>query len=150
VTIPRAVDPATGWLISPIVATALCDFVAAMLASRDFKEIRRKRLPIFMSGADHATAFALEHARTIYPCGSSCGLAKRSIWPEISPVSKPRQSPDVRERALAYDQSESVAEHEAQTLVGKRMKALQINRQRMNARSKWRRRGDGGRRSFNL
>jgi hypothetical protein len=28
--------------------------VAAMLASRDFKGIRRKRLPIFMLGADHA------------------------------------------------------------------------------------------------
>ena len=31
--------------------------------------------------------------RTICPCGSSCGLAKPSIWPEISPVSKPRRSP---------------------------------------------------------
>ncbi len=31
-----------------------CDFVATMQVSRDFKEIRRKRLPIFMSGADHA------------------------------------------------------------------------------------------------
>ncbi len=52
------------------------------------------------------------------------------------------------ERALADDQSESVAEQEAQTLMGKRMKALQINRQRMNARSKRRLRGDHGRRSF--
>ena len=56
----------------------------------------------------------------------------------------------IHQRALADDQAESVAEQEAQTLVGKRMKALQINRQRMNARSKGRRRGDGGRRSFNL
>jgi hypothetical protein len=33
---------------------ALSDLVAAMLVSLDFKECRRKRLPIFMSGADHA------------------------------------------------------------------------------------------------
>jgi hypothetical protein len=56
----------------------------------------------------------------------------------------------VHQRAFADDQSESVAEHQARTLVGKRMKALQINRQRMDARSKRRRRGDGGRRSFYL
>src|ERR1019366_167836 len=31
--------------------------------------------------------------RTICPCGSSCGLVRPSIWPEISPVSPPRQSP---------------------------------------------------------
>ena len=31
--------------------------------------------------------------RTICPCGSSCGLARPSIWPERSPVSKPRRSP---------------------------------------------------------
>ena len=35
-------------------ALAALDLVAAMLVSRDFKEIRRKGLPIFMSGADHA------------------------------------------------------------------------------------------------
>ena len=52
------------------------------------------------------------------------------------------------ERALADDQAESVAEQQAQTLIGKRLKALAIYRQRMNARSKWRRRGDRGRRSF--
>jgi len=34
--------------------TALGGLVAAMLAGRDFKGIRRKRLPIFMLGADHA------------------------------------------------------------------------------------------------
>jgi hypothetical protein len=33
---------------------AVIGLVAAMLASRDFKGIRRKRLPIFMLGADHA------------------------------------------------------------------------------------------------
>jgi len=32
----------------------ICGLVAAMLASRYFKGIRRKRLPIFMLGADHA------------------------------------------------------------------------------------------------
>jgi len=44
--------------------------------------------------------------------------------------------------------AESVAEHEAQTLVGKRLKALAIYRQSMNARSKWRLRGDSGRRKL--
>jgi len=34
--------------------------VAAMLASRDFKGIRRKRLPIFMLGADHAFQASFE------------------------------------------------------------------------------------------
>ena len=38
-----------------VAKLAACnDLVAAMLASRDFKGIRRKRLPIFMLGADHA------------------------------------------------------------------------------------------------
>ena len=36
------------------VYKAIRDFVATMQVSRDFKEIRRKRLPIFISGADHA------------------------------------------------------------------------------------------------
>ena len=31
--------------------------------------------------------------RTICPCGSSCGLARRSIWPETSPISPLQQSP---------------------------------------------------------
>jgi hypothetical protein len=35
--------------------------VAAMLASRDFKGIRRKRLPIFMLGADAEAARALAY-----------------------------------------------------------------------------------------
>jgi len=63
---------------------------------------------------------------------------------------EPRMGTDehVHQRALADDQAKGVAEQEAQTLVGNRLKALQINRQRMDARSKWRRRGDGGRRSF--
>jgi len=38
-----------------VAKLAACnDLVAAMLANRDFKGIRRKRLPIFMLGADHA------------------------------------------------------------------------------------------------
>ena len=45
---------------------------------------------------------------------------------------------------------ESVAEHAAQPLVGQRLEALEINRQRMNARPKRRRRRDRGRRSFRL
>src|ERR1019366_3788715 len=47
-------------------------------------------------------------------------------------------------------QAKSITEHATQTLVGKRLKALVINRQRMNARPERRRRGDGGRRSFNV
>ena len=45
---------------------------------------------------------------------------------------EPRMRADehIHQRALAYDQAESVAEHEAQTLVGKRLKALAIYRQR--------------------
>ena len=35
-----------------------------------------------------------------------------------------RADEHIHQRALAYDQAESVAEHEAQTLVGKRLKAL--------------------------
>jgi hypothetical protein len=54
----------------------------------------------------------------------------------------------VHPRALADDQAKSVAEQEAQTLKGKRLKAFQINRQCVNAQSKWPRRGDGRRRSF--
>ena len=46
---------------------------------------------------------------------------------------EPRMRADehIHQRALAYDQAESVAEHEAQTLVGKRLKALAIYRQSM-------------------
>ena len=63
---------------------------------------------------------------------------------------EPRMGADehVHQRAFADDQAKGVAEQEAQTFVGKRLKALQINRQRMDARSKWRRRGDRGRRSL--
>src|SRR5450631_2384871 len=37
-------------------------------------------------------------ALMIYPCGSSCGLAKRSIWPETSPISphQPSSAKNVR------------------------------------------------------
>jgi hypothetical protein len=38
----------------PKETAAFYGLVAAMLASRDFRDIRRKRLPIFMAGADHA------------------------------------------------------------------------------------------------
>ena len=61
---------------------------------------------------------------------------------------KPRVSADehVHQRALADGQAESLAEQEAQTLVGQRLKAFQINRKRMDARPKRRRRSDRGRR----
>jgi hypothetical protein len=41
-----------------------CGLVAAMLASRDFKGIWCKRLPIFMAGADHACENAYNHDPT--------------------------------------------------------------------------------------
>jgi hypothetical protein len=44
-------DDLAGWAGGRLVPRGL---VAVMLASRDFKGIRRKRLPIFMLGADHA------------------------------------------------------------------------------------------------
>src|SRR5450759_5104117 len=50
----------------------------------------------------------------------------------------------VHQRAFANAQAKSITEHATQTLVGKRLKALVINRQRMNARPERRRRGDGG------
>ncbi len=84
-----------------------------------------------------------------FVAGDDPGLAKNGLR-LIRLDLEPRMGADehVHERALADDQAKGVAEQEAQTLIGKRLKALQINRQRMNARSKWRRRGDGGRRSF--
>src|SRR5450759_1287532 len=48
----------------------------------------------------------------------------------------------VHQRAFANAQAKSITEHATQTLVGKRLKALVINRQRMNARPERRRRGD--------
>src|ERR1019366_463391 len=41
-------------------SAALTGLVAAMPASRDFKGILRKRLPIFMLGADHAFQASFE------------------------------------------------------------------------------------------
>ena len=63
---------------------------------------------------------------------------------------EPRVGADehVHQRALADAQAERVAEHEAQALIGQRLKALEINRQRMDARSERRRRGDRRRRRF--
>ena len=84
-----------------------------------------------------------------FVAGDNPGLAKnrfRLIGLDL----EPRMGADehVHQRAFADDQAKGVAEHEAQTLVGKRLKALAIYRQSMNARSERRRRGDGGRRSF--
>ncbi len=54
----------------------------------------------------------------------------------------------VHQRALADAKPEGVAEHETQTLIRKRLEALVINGQRMNARPERRRGCDGRRRSF--
>src|ERR1022692_3404882 len=54
--------------IDPMPARGL---VAAMLASRDFKGIRRKRLPIFMLGADHAFQASFERQTPHSPPASS-------------------------------------------------------------------------------
>ena len=61
-----------------------------------------------------------------------------------------RTNEHVHKRALAHREAESVTKHKAQPLVGKRLKALEIDRQRVNARPERRRRGDGGRRSLCL
>ena len=55
-----------------VAKLAACnDLVAAMLASRDFKGIRRKRLPIFMLGADHAFQASFERQTPHSPPASS-------------------------------------------------------------------------------
>ena len=54
----------------------------------------------------------------------------------------------VHQRALAHAQPERIAEQAAQPLIGQRLEALEINRQRMNARTKRRRRRHRGRRSL--
>jgi hypothetical protein len=52
VWLSRQMTEAFPWDTAP--RYLLRGLVAAMLASRDFKGIRRKRFPIFMLGADHA------------------------------------------------------------------------------------------------
>src|ERR1019366_7936927 len=67
------------WSIDQAVALSLgkdprvvkWGLVAAMLASRDFKGIRRKRLPIFMLGADHAFQASFERQTPHSPPASS-------------------------------------------------------------------------------
>lgn len=49
----------------------LGDLVAAMPVSRDFKEIPRKRLPVFMAGADHAFQASFERQTPHSPPTSS-------------------------------------------------------------------------------
>jgi hypothetical protein len=51
--------------------TAAIGIVAAILASRDFKGIRRKRLPIFMLGADHSFQASFERQTPHSPPASS-------------------------------------------------------------------------------
>jgi hypothetical protein len=45
----------------------LGDFVATMQVSRDFKEIRRKRLPVFMSGAESCLSSFIRKADATFP-----------------------------------------------------------------------------------
>ena len=59
-----------------------------------------------------------------------------------------RADEHVHQRALAHAQPERVAEQAAQPLVGQRLEALEINRQRMDARPERRRRRDRRRRRF--
>ena len=51
---PNRLSRETSLIFGSTPKTPLIGLVAAMLASCDFKGIRRKRLPIFMLGADHA------------------------------------------------------------------------------------------------
>src|SRR5512136_69170 len=111
-----------------------------------------------MIGLMHNGVLAVEHpmigVRPLDPhagfvAGDDPGAAKNGLG-LVRRELEPRMGADehVHQCALADDEAESLAEQEAQALVGKGLKALQINRQRMDARSKWRRRGDRGRRSF--
>jgi hypothetical protein len=59
-------SPYTNWFVVTFLG-----LVAAMLASRDFKGIRRKRLPIFMLGADHAFQASFERQTPHSPPASS-------------------------------------------------------------------------------
>jgi hypothetical protein len=81
--------------------------------------------------------------------GDNFGFAQNSLgFLGLNRKAGMRADEHVHQRALAEDQAKGVAEQEAQTLIGNRLKALQINRQRMNARSERRRRGDRRRRRF--
>ena len=51
-----------------------------------------------------------------------------------------RADEHVHQRALAHIKPERVVEQTAEPLVGKRLEALEVDRQRMNARPKRRRR----------
>jgi len=75
------------------------------------------------------------------PRGAQNGLRLLGLDPE--PIA--RADKHVHQRALAHIQAESIPEQAAQPLVGQRLKALEIDRQRVNARPKRRRRRDGGR-----
>ena len=61
-----------------------------------------------------------------------------------------RADEHVHQRTLAHAQPERIAEQAAQPLVGQRLETLQIDRQRMDARSKRRRRRDRRSRRFRL
>jgi len=92
----------TPWCISPIY------FACRPCRGRDDERSYAERLDFgsllraAKHGAAHQPVWRIWRAtrpmrwsmdRTICLCGSSCGLARPSIWPEISPVSPPRQSP---------------------------------------------------------
>ena len=64
-----------GWELS--IDAAQIDLVATMLERRDFKGCRRKTLPIFVSGADHAFQASFER-QTAYssPAPSGYKLAR--------------------------------------------------------------------------
>jgi hypothetical protein len=72
--------------------------------------------------------------RTPVSSGDDLGFAKNGLR-LIRLDLEPRIGADehVHERALADEQAKGVTEQETQTLIGERLKALQINRQRMNA-----------------
>jgi len=64
-----------------------------------------------------------------FVAGDDLGFAKDGLR-LIGLDLEPRMGADehVHQRAFADDQAKGVAEQEAQTLIGKRLKALQINR----------------------
>jgi hypothetical protein len=61
-----------------------------------------------------------------------------------------RADEHVHQRALAHAEPESIVEQAAQPLIGQRLEALEINRQRVDAWTERRRRRDRGRRRLRL
>lgn len=111
-----------------------------------------------MIGLMHHGVLAMEHLMIrVHPLDPYAGFVagddfrrpqkgRRLVCRDPEPVA--RADEHAHQRAFADGKADTIAQQPAQPLVGKRVKVLQINRQRVNARPKRRRRGEGGRRGF--